>query len=358
MRNIIRWNIVFLLTFHAAFSQRLDSVQHTPADLPCRKSVTLVAAGDLLLGARTASLIRTHGIHAPFDSIRSITQHADIALANLEAPFAASTAGEPYPKQYNFKVVPKYAGGLVSAGLDVVTLANNHMMDYGEEALRSTLHVLDSLNIQHAGAGLTFEEAHRPIQFMRNGLTFGFLAYSLTYPDSFWAAPGRGGTAYPASSRMKRQIRELKASNDFVIVSFHWGGEKKTSPKDYQKRYAHQAIDAGADVIIGHHPHVVQGVEVYREKPIAYSLGNFIFGSYSRHANGALLEVEFHPNGKIEGRILPINVNNHEIRFQPRLLRGGKRAEMIRHINDISLALNNQLTPLDSTGMIQLFRQD
>lgn len=330
------------------FSQTVGFVQQDSSGF-----VTLIGAGDLLLGAGAESMLRSRGIHAPFDSVRFLLQNADIAIANLEAPFAKSGVGEPYPKQYTFKVPPRFAQGAALAGFDLLTLANNHVLDYGASALQTTLQTLDSLNILHCGAGMTLQDAHDPARLIRNGMTFGFLAYSMTYPDSFWAAPGRCGTAFPSSARLKRQIRELKTLTDYVIVSFHWGGERLSNPKAYQQDYARQAIDAGADVIIGHHPHVVQGVEIYNGKLIAYSLGNFVFGSYSSQASGALLEVEFHPNHTIEARMLPINVNNYEVHFQPRLFRGEKKEKMIRHLNEISASLNSGKEILDSTGRVR-----
>lgn len=352
MKTLTVW--AAFLCASVLYPQEVRNARPDTADSGPIESVLLVAAGDLLLGARAEPVIRSCGADAPFDSVRSILQSADIALANLEAPFAESGQGVPYPKQYNFRVPPEFAGGLVAAGFHVLTLANNHVLDYGPEGLRSTLHILDSLNVGRCGAGLTLEEAHRPLVLERRGMRFGFLAYSLTYPDSFWAAPGRPGTAFPESARMRRCIRGLKDSTDFVIVSFHWGGEKLHTPKTYQRSHAHRAVDAGADLVIGHHPHVVQGIEIYRNTPIAYSLGNFIFGSYSPDASGALLEVEFHPGGALSARIVPIHVNNYDVRFQPRILRNREKSDMIRHINAISEHLNAGAAVLNAAGTVRI----
>ncbi|MBW2664085.1 MAG: CapA family protein, partial [Deltaproteobacteria bacterium] len=149
IRNGIQFLFGFLLLYQASFSQTDESIQQNFTIPFFSDSVTLIAAGDLFLGASAEHVIQSCGIHAPFDSLRFFIQKADITVANLEAPFAESGKGEPYPKQYNFKVTPYIAEGLVSAGFDVLTLANNHMMDYGEPALRSTTQVLDSLRLLH-----------------------------------------------------------------------------------------------------------------------------------------------------------------------------------------------------------------
>lgn len=316
-----------------------------------RLTVSVIAAGDLLLGGSATSTVQSNGYDYPFDSTRSLIERSDFAMANLEAPFG--TGGSPFDKKYTFRVPPNWAAGIANAGFDVLTLANNHILDYGEKALVSTMSVLDSLDLAYCGAGRNRDEAEKGIILKSGDWTIGFLAYSLTYPEEFWATDTRAGTAYPYQQRLEKSIRDIKSKVDFVIVSFHWGGELRQYPKGYQKQFAHQSIDWGADLIIGHHPHVLQGFEIYNQRLIAYSLGNYVFGSYSRNArDAALLKMWFDRTGSLLAQVIPISVDNHAVHFQPVLLTGNKFNDVINELNKLSLNLNKGESLISKTGLI------
>ncbi|UCE07316.1 MAG: CapA family protein, partial [bacterium] len=236
------------------------------------------------------------------------------------------------------------AVALVNAGFDVVTLANNHILDYGIEGLENTITVLDSIGIAYCGAGLTLEQARKPAILERNGYRITVLGYSMTFPIEFWATDSTGGTCYP--NKMKSSIQQSDSLADFTIVTFHWGAELKNYPKDYQKEFAHKAIDYGADLVLGHHPHVLQGLEIYKNRLIAYSLGNFSFSSYSRKATESIIaKVYLTDKGLLFAKIIPISVDNINIAFQPRILRGAAA--------DTVLALLRKYSePLNSTNII------
>ena len=219
---------------------------------------TVLAVGDVMLGGRALPVIRTEGSEYPFRGTIDILKHADMSMANLEAPF--TSRGTSFDKTYTFRVPPNYASGLVSAGFDVVSLANNHIMDYGPEGLYDTIHVLDSLGVLHCGAGRDWNEAEEPAIYTDGLWRVGVLGYSMTYPLEFWATSNRPGTAYPHDERFFRTIRALKEAVDLVIVTFHWGGELKRYPKPYQRTFAQRAVDLGADLVIGHHPHILQAL--------------------------------------------------------------------------------------------------
>jgi poly-gamma-glutamate synthesis protein (capsule biosynthesis protein) len=289
----------------------------------------------------------------PFDSTRAVLLRADITVANLEAPFTSQ--GQPFEKTYTFRVPPQYAGSLKDAGLDVLTLANNHVFDYGPSGFFTTADVLDSLGLVFCGAGRDRTEAERGVIVERDGWRAGFLAYSLTYPSEFWAGTSRPGTAFPVEDRVRARIQALGDSADFVVVSFHWGGERMDHPKPYQRRWARFAVDAGADLVIGHHPHVLQGVEFYKGGLIAYSLGNYVFGSYNRKSpDSAILKVRFDRKGLLIAEIIPILVNNYEVHFQPRRLRGEERKRVLRHVNAISRPLNGGRDVVGESGLVVL----
>ncbi len=283
-------------------------------------SITLVAAGDLLLGGSAAATVDRHGFDYPFLGISDILHSADIAMANLEAPLTR----QPEPvadKRFTFKVDPAAAAALQRAGLTVLTLANNHIGDFGPTGVTDTIAALRPYGLRYTGAGEDLKQARRPTAIATKGGSVGFLSYSNTFPKEFYAKSDRPGTAPGYPDFVRDDVHHLRKFVDYVVVSFHWGSELMTAPKDYQRRLAKLAIDSGAQVVIGHHPHVLQGVEFYNGGAIYYSLGNFAFGSYSRNAKtGGLARITF-AEGKVKSaEILPLNVANHEVLFQPQPL--------------------------------------
>ena len=305
-------------------------------------SVSIAAVGDIMIGNHTTYYIQKYGVDYPFDSTREVLSQAHIAFGNLESPFTRT--GTKFEKRFNFKVPPEFAPGLIRAGFDVVTLANNHILDYGIQGLKNTLSVLDSIGLAYCGAGLNRDQAQQPAIIERNGFRIGFLGYSMTFPEEFWAGRSRGGTNYPFN--LKKNIEQTDSLADFVVVTFHWGGEGMNYPKEYQKHFAHLAIDCGADLVLGHHPHVLQGLEIYNNRLIVYSLGNFSFSSYSRKAyESMILKSYLTYNGLLYARIIPISVDNYEISFQPKILRGSRAEAIIANLQKYS-------EPLNSTNII------
>jgi len=282
--------------------------------------ITLVAVGDLLLGGSATATLRQQGADYPFAATAALLQGANIAIANLEAPL--TDGGEAVvDKTYTFRVPTTTAAAIQRAGLDVLTLANNHMGDYGPQGVLDTRAALRPYGLRAVGAGANLAEARRPSAIATRGGKVGFLAYSNTLPTDFYASASRPGTAPGWPDLVRADIKKLKPFVDYIVVSFHWGAEKMPAPKDYQRLYAHLAIDAGADVVIGHHPHVLQGAERYKNGAIFYSLGNYAFGSWSRNAQiGGLARIVL-DNGQVQSAaLLPLNVANHEVQFQPRPL--------------------------------------
>lgn len=253
-----------------------DSVQDAE-----EQEATLLFAGDLFLTDLLQSKYNQQGISAAAsDSLLSVLREADIFMLNEEFPFG--TTGEPMEeKEYTFRVDPSYSTVLSELGVDIVTLANNHMLDFGRGPLTETLNTLDQAGIAHVGAGENLDEAKTLKTFEMGGRTIGFLGASRVIPEHSWnASSGSSGlfTTYDAAALVE-QIQKAEESCDFTVVYVHWGIEKNTQPEEYQKTLARQYIDAGADAVIGAHPHVLQGIEFYQGKPIFYSLGNFIFSN-------------------------------------------------------------------------------
>lgn len=252
----------------------------TPIEEEPEVKTKLVFTGDVLLTGYLLTQYDTKGIQgilAP-DIVEEMNQ-ADLTMVNEEFPFSnRGTAAED--KQFTFRIDPKRVNVLKDLGIDIVALANNHVLDYGQDALVDTFETLENAQIQYVGAGNNHEEAKQRREFELNGMNIGILAASRVIPVPNWAAGSSPGvfTTYDPTNLIA-EIKSAKETCDVVIIYVHWGIERDEYPQDYQRELAKKYIDAGADIVIGAHPHVLQGIEYYNEKPIFYSLGNFIFGS-------------------------------------------------------------------------------
>ncbi|HHU70478.1 MAG TPA: CapA family protein [Clostridiales bacterium] len=234
---------------------------------------------------------------------------ADIMMLNNE--FAYSTRGTKTPdKSYTFRANPDRVDILKEMGVDIVSLANNHALDYGPDALMDTFTTLDNAGIDYVGAGENLDRAKAPIYYEIGDKKIAYLASSRVIFAMDWYAtedrPGMVGTYDPA--QLLESIKEASANSDYVVVYVHWGVERNHYPEKYQKSFARAYIDAGADIVIGCHPHVMQGFEIYKGKPIAYSLGNYWFNSSKRESS--LLKVFLDPNGSLRTQLLPVMNNN------------------------------------------------
>ncbi|MBS1484101.1 MAG: CapA family protein [Clostridium sp.] len=249
---------------------------------PEDSTIRFVFAGDILLSDHVlAAYNKTGTIGSVVDQgLRDVIDGSDVFMANHEFPFSnrGSAAAD---KQFTFRLPPEKVSLLKEMGIDIVTLANNHALDFGTDALLDTCDTLDDAGIYRVGAGANLEEARKPVIMEIKGKTIGFLGASRVIPVGSWNAtatsPGMLTTYDPAM--LLEDIKSAKETCDFVIVYVHWGIERDEYPQDYQRTMGKQYIDAGADMVIGSHPHVLQGMEYYNGKPIVYSLGNFVFGS-------------------------------------------------------------------------------
>ena len=241
-----------------------------------------VFAGDVLLSDHVlAAYERGGGIRGVVDEeLQAVIDTSDIFMVNEEFPFSdrGSAAAD---KQYTFRLPPEKVSMFHELGIDIVSLANNHALDFGTDALLDTCRTLDEAGIYRVGAGKNLEEAKQPVILEIKGKKIGFLGASRVIPEGSWNAsstkPGMLTTYDPAL--LLEEIKKVRETCDYVIVYVHWGIERHDRPEEYQRSLGQQYIDAGADIVIGSHPHVLQGLEYYKGKPIVYSLGNFVFGS-------------------------------------------------------------------------------
>jgi len=313
----------------------------------------IAAVGDIMLGGSSEPVLHATGYDYPFVHMRKFLQDSHIVFGNLEGPL--TDRGEAVrDKKYVFRSPPeKVVPALQAAGFTVLSLANNHILDYGVEGLEQTMEVLKVAGIHPAGAGRDLAEARRPALVKGGGRTVAFLAYSLTLPESFYAEPDRPGTAFGHEHHVRADVAQARRQADLVIVSFHWGRELETTLRDYQPRLGHAAIDAGASVVFGHHPHILQGIERYKHGVILYSLGNFTFGSYSKSVTrSAIAQLLFRGNRLRQLRMIPINVNNIELNFQPLPLSGRDADAVIEDLHRLSLAQGATLENQAGVGVL------
>ncbi|MEI9813166.1 MAG: CapA family protein [Acidobacteriota bacterium] len=276
------------------------------------KRTTIVAGGDVMLSRNVAARARRQKDPAwPFRQIAPVFEAADIAFLNLESPF--SNKGAIMQRGMIFKTEPEMIAGLALAGIDIVSTANNHSRDRGSYGVEFTLDYLAANGILAVGTGKTEEAAHAGAVLERNGTRFGFLAYTYdanngNYKDS------DPRIAILDIDRMRTDVAAMKAKADVVLVSMHAGIEYQPTPNQQQKDFAHAAIDAGARVVIGHHPHVRQPSEEYGGGVIFYSLGNLIFDQFQRTETqvGSLAELVFEGSKLVDAKTrtvrLPLTV--------------------------------------------------
>lgn len=320
--------------------------------------MTVAAVGDIVLGANLQihydhqlrnGVTRDVANTMYFRGIRSVLQSADLRLANLE--FVFTERGKRIPKNFNFRARPELVDILKHGGIDIVTLANNHTMDYGTTGLRDTLLTLDKAGVARFGAGLNSLEARAPAVLERRGLRIGFLGYyfqdaaDMLEPRRLYATRHGAGVAgcYIDLDCVRQQVAEdvqrVAGSVHALITYFHWGQEGSTRVRDYQIDLAHLCIDLGCKAVLGAHPHVLQGVELYREAPIFYSLGNFVYGGAKEPGDklSVIALLKLTQTGVTSTDLVPVQVTRWpEAPFQPFVLGDVEREGALKRIAALS----------------------
>jgi poly-gamma-glutamate synthesis protein (capsule biosynthesis protein) len=292
----------------AAIPLHRDSHQEViPPPEPPEKTRILLG-GDVMLSRHVGSLARArHDPAWPLRDLAPVLRSADIAFVNLEAPF--SDRGRPVEHGMIFKAEPEMIAALEAAGIAVVSTANNHARDCGRYGVEFTLSWLSQHNILAVGTAATSEAAHAGVIIERNGLRVGFLAYTFdqangNYPD----VDDRIAAMHVPT--MRADVARLRGRADIAIVSMHAGNEYWARPNSRQIEFAHAALDAGASVVVGHHPHVTQPWECRDNGVIFYSLGNLVFDQFQRNEtqHGALAEVVFSGKTLESAALLPVDI--------------------------------------------------
>ncbi len=259
-----------------------NPLQQTPVDTMTKPGeVSFCAAGDVMLDRGVKQRIVDNGLDYIFKKTGSFIKVRNISFCNLEGP--VSTRGKRKNGGFAFRAEPDYLAAVKNTGFNLVSVGNNHMMDYGADALTDTLNYLDDRGIAYAGAGLNRAQARGFKIVEVNGVKIALIA-DLDMPFKVEEVPDDPEVPQMSERRgleeMVKEIKLAKTQADFVVVSYHWGYEYVNYPITDQSLLARGCIDAGADLVLGHHPHVAQGVETYKGKPIIYSMGNLVFDQF------------------------------------------------------------------------------
>ncbi len=300
-------------------------------DMP-REDTTILIAGDVLFGNLFQMNYDKDGITGVVDdALLAELQRADILLINNE--FAFSDRGTPMEgKEFTFRCSPSYTAALDEMGVDVVSLANNHSLDYGREALSDTFAALDEAGIRYAGAGESEARAGEVQIFEKNGNRFGILAVSRVVPVVSWKVENQTPGIFSCydDTRLLSLVEEAKERCDFLVVYPHWGVEYEAYPEEYQTALAKRTLAAGADVVAGCHTHCLQGVEWLEEKPVFYSLGNFVFGKEIDQS--AILKITVAADNTVHYELLPVCAKNGVTG----LAEEDRAAQILRYLDSIS----------------------
>lgn len=326
---------------------------------------TLLGVGDVMLGRRVSEVACAEGTLYPFEYVASELKKADVVIGNLESPLSTNGVPNPIkPADLLLRADPSMASRLRRAGFDVLSLANNHTFDYGKVAFDDTLRALEREGIRHVGAGSNGREARKPVILEVGGFVLGFLAYTYGYA----ARARKAGCAFRDPAAMKADILSLRTEADVIVVSLHDGIEFSDYPIPRTLTLAHQVIEWGADLVLGHHPHTLQGIEEYRNGLIAYSLGDFVFdnadedireAAYRRTAlsllkeplhlddlrplESIMLECQISRGGIDSYRAIPVRIGED---FQPCPDVEGSRSAILKRLRRLSEPLQDPEHPI------------
>jgi poly-gamma-glutamate capsule biosynthesis protein CapA/YwtB (metallophosphatase superfamily) len=302
-------------TSHTIVSHRTPSPVPTPTPsptIPPVRPITLAFTGDVMFGRTVNTHMLDTALHDPypFTFTGDFLRGFDLTIGNLEC--VISTLGTPEPKTYTFRGDPRAYDRLLAAGFDLVSVANNHSGDYGKDAFLDELLKLPTLGLTPIGGGQNKQQAHTPVYKTLHGTTIAFLAYDEIEPVSFAATDTTPGHAWLDEASLRQDVAAARLAADFVIAFVHWGIEYVTSFNAHQRYLAQVAIDSGADLVVGAHPHVIEPYEFYNNKLIVYSLGNFVFDNMDDEVVrlGNILTLTVQKNQLLDWKLVPTHIGD------------------------------------------------
>ncbi|MEZ5125455.1 MAG: CapA family protein [Thermoleophilia bacterium] len=336
-------------------SVRAAGTSPTPAASPDDSlSVTVTGGGDVI-GDRSVRTVLAREGAGLFDGVASIFNKSDFGFVNLETPL--TTAGEPQTwKDVVFKGDPRLADAMAASGINVVTLANNHAGDQGDSGLLDTLAICAQSGITAVGAGVTLAEAQSAKLLKSSGaVRVAFLGFSDVLPQGYGATSVSPGTS-PGRSDLVAVTAAITAAScqaDFTIVAWHWNLEFATAPTSLEAGEARAAVDAGADVVFAHHPHVLQGVQAYNGALICYSLGDLVFDNCTGPmAQTVLVTTRISPT-RIEATLVPVQIASSG---KPSIATGAVAASILERVKTYSATLGTQVRIANGKGHVTVSR--
>ncbi len=300
--------------------------------------VTLHAVGDIMLGDSpvchgfgVASLIYRYGITHPFELVSEDLKTGDINFGNLEVVLSAYDKTRDSFEDIQFRAQPEAVKGLIQANFNILSLATNHTMQHGRGALEETVDTLLKHGINFTGLEIPEKGINNRYLTEIKGLKFCFMGFNLRPQQYFKDAPL---WRKPSIELIKSDIRQVREAVDFLVVSLHWGDEFINYPSPQQVVMAHELVDNGVDLILGHHPHILQGIEKYKSGLIAYSLGNFIFDMWQpRLRKSMILKCIFNKSSGIEHQVIPVIINK---KHQPEIVSGQPGDRLRQEIDSLT----------------------
>ena len=317
-------------------------------------AIAFSSTGDLMFGREVGTFVDANGGAAALANVADELSAANVTIANVEAPLTNDESDAIVGKDVYWMSRPAGIDALKKAGIDVVSLANNHIMDYGATGLKDTLNALDGAGIQHAGAGVTEQKAGEPVELEVDGVKIAFFSWTDVIPDNFLAF---GENAGVVSARMNmddacKRVKEAKETHDIVIVAMHWGVEYQPYIDEAQQQIpAHKLVDAGADVIVGNHPHVIEGIEFYNNALISYSQGDFVCDHYSQETGESfILNFTITQDGIRDVSAIPVYLD--DTYGIPSIVTGEHAQSILSRLEKISTGMNSSFTIRDDVAYI------
>jgi len=349
--------LIFILYALATFISKSTPIANQ-TNTPTEQPVKIIAVGDINLGRQTGQKIIAGEIDYPFANISDYLKSADITFGNLESQLADLDGETQSPtNEYRFAGPPAGADSLANAGFDIVSLANNHMWDYGKDRLFETMDNLDRTQVKYVGASRTTENLYQPVIMEVKGQKIAWFAVTAIL-NGYEKVGAKDYVAWADDERLIEAIKQVKTPPtppldkgrmggvDWIIVSMHRGVEYAETPSKPQMEFAHKVIDAGANIVIGHHPHVPEGIESYNNGIIFYSLGNFAFWQpfdyWTQHSFA--IELDLNPDGTFTHTIIPINAG-----WQPELSDEADQAKIKEYL--VKLSDTPPILPLSRGGV-------
>ncbi len=334
------WSLSVAPGYEDAAAELAPPLTEVLAPLP---TIRLAAVGDINFDRSPAYIMQTTGdLSYPLSLVKPVFDQADYTVANLET--ALGDVGEPAAKIYPFRSPPESAEALALGSVDLVSLANNHAQDYGPEALLQGIDLLHAAGVATVGGGANEAAAHAPHVADINGLRVAFLGYvnvpieaSTNFDTESWAATADApGLAWADPARVSADVAAIRPDVDLVVVILHSGYEYIEEPSEEQVAAAHAAIDAGADLVVGHHAHILQGIHRYDGGVIAYGLGNFLF-NIDGPPETTILNVWLDRSGVRQLELLPAIIQEHG---QPRLANSDEADPILARVYYLTTILN------------------